>query len=89
MTTAELLGKVAQKCYEITQEGRYCIDFEYDSTVSEFSVCVDLEEAGEWACIFDYPSNNMHRINEKNLLIALEKLENIDETYKELVDDGL
>lgn len=86
MTTAELLGKVVQRCYEITQEGKYDVDFEYDSMASDFSVILSVFEEREWKCIFNYPTHNVHYVNEENLKIALEKLENIDETYRELVE---
>ena len=74
---SKLLGKVAQKCYEITQKGKYQVFFSYEAHISTFTVnlCVGkwkekqhLEHIAFLECI-----------TEENLKKALENLKYLED----------
>lgn len=80
MTTAELLGKVAQRCYEITQEGEWRLMFTYYPLVDILDIYI-YTNLGSFAGFI-----GAEKTTKENLINTLEKLENIEETYRELVE---
>lgn len=78
MTTAELLGKVAQKCYEINSETNIKAKFEFDGKDNWFSV---YTLAG-----FEMEDVYSGHVTNYSLKHALKKLLNIQRTYRELVE---
>lgn len=77
MTTAELLGKVAQKCYEISEDKVYELDFVLNHQFKSLIVILERKNDGKVIIIKD------RGISLEVLTETLKKLENIDETYKE------
>ena len=73
---SKLLGKVAQKCYEITQKGKYHVFFSYEAHVDAFTIrCY----AGGWAEEKDpIYITFLEHITEENLKNALEELKGLE-----------
>ncbi len=73
---SKLLGKVAQKCYEITQKGKYQVFFDYSAHTDTFTI---KYYDGEWAegktsIYIAFVSD----ATEKNLKTALEELKDFE-----------
>ena len=74
---SKLLGKVAQKCYEITQKGKYQVFFSYEAHIDTFTIRYYVDE---WAEEKDpiYISFLEH-ITKENLKNALENLKYLED----------
>lgn len=90
MKVAELLGKIAQMCYEITTDGQYTIEFAYypihnmyGVSLKEIVNCEKDEFLGE---LKTFVISN-EKIDEMNLRATIVKLDNMEQTYKDLVKE--
>ena len=88
---SKLLGKVAQKCYEITQKGKYHVFFSYEAHIDTFTIKYYV---GGWDKEKD-PINIVFLgiITKENLKNALEELKGLENEWnrnigKILIDQG-
>lgn len=73
---SKLLGKVAQKCYEITQKGKYHVFFSYEAHIDTFTIKYYVGGWAEWKDPIYIAYLGI--IIEENLKNALEKLKGLE-----------
>lgn len=73
---SKLLGKVTQKCYELTQKGKYQVFFNYEAHIDTFTIYYYV---GGWAEEKDsiYIAH-LEYTTEENLKNALEELKGLE-----------
>lgn len=73
---SRLLSKIAQKCYEITQKGKYQVFFNYEAHIDTFSVHYYIEGWTEDKDLIYIV--HLEHITKENLKEALEKLKDLE-----------
>ena len=81
---SKLLGKIAQKCYEITQKGKYHVFFSYEAHINAFTIRYYV---GGWDTEKDpiYIAFLEH-ITKENLKNALEKLKDLENEWSRNIE---